>query len=347
MTALHEAIKKVATGPHLSKDLSYDEAFTAMQSILDGQADEVQAAIFFIALRMKRETETENRALLDAMQRATDQVTVNTDQLMTIADPFNGFSRHSPVAAFMPAVLAASGLATVATGVYEMGPKFGVTHAQVLAQVGIPVNLSPHEAANQINDSRIGWAYLDQSQSAPAVFALQDLRKRMIKRPSLATLEKLLMPLKAAQTFVHTGFVHKAYPPVLAAMSATQGFDRAVIVRGLEGGVIPTLRKPSDNHLMVGDETVDWSINPEDFGIEQDTRGVRQNDTLDARTAADAGVAALKGEPGPAYDSLVLGAGIALLGSGQCRSASEAAGRVRASLENGSAYQHFAGGQRP
>lgn len=345
MTALYNAIKKVATGPHLSKDLSYEEAFDAMNLVLSGQADEVQAAIFLIALRMKRETDTENRALLDAMQKATHQLMVKRDQLMLIADPFNGFSRHSPMAAFLPAVLAAAGLPSVATGVYEMGPKFGVTHAQVLELAGVSVTLSPAQAAEQVNDMETGWAYLDQSQSAPSLFALQDLRKRIIKRPSLATLEKLLMPLKAAQTFVQTGFVHKAYPAVLAEMSVAQGFDQAVIVNGVEGGVIPTLRKPSDNYQMIGGECQPFPVNPADFGIEQDTRGVRQETTLDAKTAAQDGLAALRGEPGAGYDSLVLGAGMALLGCGLCQTADEAAKRVRQALDTGKANEHFVRGQ--
>ena len=64
MTALAEAIKKVATGPHLSKDLSQQESQLAMDEILSGQADPVQAAIFLIALGMKRETDDENLGLL-------------------------------------------------------------------------------------------------------------------------------------------------------------------------------------------------------------------------------------------------------------------------------------------
>lgn len=346
MTALHNAIKKVATGPHMSKNLSYEEAFDAMELVLGGEADEVQCAIFLIALRMKRETEIENRALMDAMQQATCQLAVDRQQLLVLTDPFNGFSRHSPVAAFLPAVLAACGLPTVSTGVYEMGPKFGVTHAQVLEQAQVAIHQTPEQAVACINNPDIGWAYLDQSQSAPTVFALQDLRKRIIKRPSLATLEKLLMPLRAEQNFVQTGFVHKAYPEVLTAMSAGQGFDRAVIVRGLEGGVIPTLRKPSENHLMISNQSHPLPVDPADFGIDQDTRGVRQQSTLDAKTAADDGLAALQGQPGPAYDSLVLGAGIALLGCGLVESASQAAEQVRQALENGLAYQHFTKGQQ-
>ena len=102
-------------------------------------------------------------------------------------------------------------------GVHEMGPKFGVTHSQVLSLAGIDVDSSVEQARDRINDREIAWAYLDQAKATPALFALQALRTRMIKRPSLATLEKMVMPIKAlGKTHIQIGFVHKAYPTVLA-----------------------------------------------------------------------------------------------------------------------------------
>ena len=50
-------LQRIATGPELSKDLSEEETYHAMTHILAGSADEVQSAIFLIALRMKRETD--------------------------------------------------------------------------------------------------------------------------------------------------------------------------------------------------------------------------------------------------------------------------------------------------
>ena len=103
MTALTAAIKKVATGPHLNKDLSQKEAFDAMTEILSGQADEVQAAIFFIALRIKRETNDENLGILQAIQAQTQQESADIDQLLILSDPYNGYNRHCPITAFLPA----------------------------------------------------------------------------------------------------------------------------------------------------------------------------------------------------------------------------------------------------
>lgn len=342
MSAVAQAIKKVATGPHLSKDLTLDESREAMLEILEDKVDPVQAAVMLIALRMKRETDDENLGMLQAMQQLTHQQMLDLPDVLIMADPFNGFNRHCPVAAFLPAVLAACDMPAVSQGVYEMGPKFGVTHAQVLEAAGLPVNLSPQQIAQQLQNADCGWAYSDQAQMTPSLFALQHLRKLMIKRPSIATLEKLIMPVKARRTHLQTGFVHKAYPPVLDFLARQAGFDSALIVRGLEGGVVPTLRETSMNHYLHDGTLHFMPIHPVDFGIHQETRGVMaEKGRPTAIESAEQGLAALNGEKGPARDVLILGAALALL---QCRdheSPQHAADVVRKKLDDGQVLAHF------
>ena len=43
---INPVLQKIATGPHLSKNLSEEEAYAAMQSILRGEVHDVQSAIF-------------------------------------------------------------------------------------------------------------------------------------------------------------------------------------------------------------------------------------------------------------------------------------------------------------
>jgi anthranilate phosphoribosyltransferase len=342
MTALAEAIKKVATGPHLSKDLSVEEARLATTEILSGEADEVQAAIFFIAMRMKIETHEENLGILQALQAYTLQETSEVEHVMTIADPFNGFNRHCPVMAFLPAVLAASGLPTVSQGVKEMGPKFGVTHSQVLSAAGINVDLSVKEATQRINQPELAWTYLDQEHASPAVFAQQGLRTRIIKRPSLATLEKMVVPIKAKHNHLQIGFVHKAYPPVLAWLAQQIGLESALIIRGIEGGVLPTLRETSNNHRAFADGVQSCELNPTAFGIEQDTRGVLpEQETVTAAETVELALQALNGHTGTTYDSLVYGAASALWHTGLQSTKQQAAEHVRYVLNSGKAKAHF------
>ena len=344
MSALVTAIKKVATGPHLSKDLSQDEARLAMTEILSGQADPVQAAIFFISLRIKTETHEENLGILEALQACTEQRNVDVDNLLMISDPFNGFNRHCPVSAFLPAVLAASGLATFSQGVKKMGPKFGITHSQVLAEAGINVDLSVNQACDRLNNTELAWTFIDQRMATPALFALQNLRTRMIKRPSLATLEKLTLPLKArGKTHLQIGFVHKAYPSVLAWLANQAGFDSALIIRGIEGGILPTLREPSNCFQTFTGDAIEYSVDPDKFGIEQTTRGVLpvEGSEVTAQQTVELGLAGLSGQTGPAYDSLVLGGAIALWHCGLQESQQQAADHVRQVIKSGRANAFF------
>jgi anthranilate phosphoribosyltransferase len=341
MSVVAEAIKKVATGPHLSKDLSVDEAREAALEILSGQADDVQAAIFFIALRMKTETNGENLGVLQALQQFTEQVDVNVEHLLNLSDPFNGYNRHCPVVAFLPAVLAASGLPCISQGVKEMGPKFGVTHSQVLSAAGVNVDLSVAEAAKRVNE--FGWAYIDQAHASPAVFALENLRTRMIKRPCIATLEKMVLPLKAKHNHLHIGFVHKAYPAVLTWLAQQIGLTSAFVIRGIEGGVLPTLRETSNNHIARSDTVETCELNPTDFGIKQDTRGVlpQKYEHVTAEETVELAMLALEGQQGAAFDSLVYGAAMALWQTGLANSKQHAADHVREVIVSGQAKAYF------
>jgi anthranilate phosphoribosyltransferase len=348
MTALAEAIKKVATGPHLSKDLTTEQANQAVTEILSGEADPVQAAIFFIAMRMKIETNEENLGILQALQAYTKQGKADVEHLMTLSDPFNGFNRHCPIMAFLPAVLAASGLPALSQGVKEMGPKFGVTHSQVLAYAGVNTDLSTEQAATQITDSNIGWSFIDQKQATPSLYALEDLRTRIIKRPSLSTLEKMIMPIKASgKNHLQIGFVHKAYPSVLGWLAPQMSFDSALIVRGIEGGILPTLREKSNCFRAIGDELNACEFEPIEFGIEQTTRGLlpQQSEDVTAAETVELGMQALNGQTGVAFDSLVYGAAMGLWHCGLQDTQQAAADHVRTVIKSGKALAHFEQGK--
>ena len=344
MSALVNAIKKVATGPHLTKNLTQDEANLAMTEILSGQTDPVQAAIFFIALRIKVETYEENSGILKALQASTKQYQADIDQLLIISDPFNGFNRHCPISAFLPAVLAASGLATLSQGVKEMGPKFGITHSQVLAEAGINVDLTVQQATERLNNTELSWSFIDQRHATPDLYALQELRTRMIKRPSLATLEKIIMPIKSQRkTHLQIGFVHKVYPAVLAKLAQQAGFDSALIIRGIEGGVLPTLREESHCFQSTKGIAEDYLLKPVEFGIKQSTRGLlsAKGTNVSAQQTVELALQALSGQTGVAFDSLVLGAASALWHCGLQNSQQQAADHVRKVIKSGCAKVFF------
>ncbi|MEW5893717.1 MAG: anthranilate phosphoribosyltransferase [Pseudomonadota bacterium] len=356
---MHSIIQRIATGPDLSKDISQEEARLGMQAILDNAVDPVQAGIFFIALRMKRETDEENKGVLDAILAATQRVTAEVDAVVDIADPYDGYNRCLPAAPFLPALLAELGVPAVNHSVEAVGPKYGVTARHVLQAAGVNVDLTPEAAARRLADPALGWAYVDQAQYCPKLHDLVDLRSRIIKRQAVTTVEVLAKPIVGRKrTHFVTGYVHKPYPPIYAMLARHAGFDSGLIIRGVEGGVIPSLRQ-SGKYFAYQDrgEEVGFEIDPEALGIAQSVRAVplpadlpkseREGDEVaimvdvkaTAQAAAEAGLAALCGNKGASYDSLVLGAALILHHLGRARSLAEAADMARAALDSGKAAQ--------
>lgn len=359
--AMRACIQKIATGPELSKDLSMEEARAGMRAILEGRVDPVQAAVFLIALRMKRETDDENRGILRALIEATGTVHADVDEVVDVADPYDGYARTLPASPFLPAVLAACGVPALAHGVESLGPKYGITHRKVLAAAGVPVDDTPQQAAQRLADPERGWAYVDQRAFCPPLHDLQALRTLIVKRPCLTTVEVLLGPVRGrVRTHLLTGYVHKAYPRVYALLAREAGFDSALIVRGVEGGVIPSLQQPAKvfEYHDRGEER-QILVDPTTLGIDQPVRAVPLPDDLPpgpaaedriarefdvdaaAAAAAAAGRAALDGRPGPTRDSLVYAAAICLHHLGRHGSLQEAARAAAHSLDSGAARARF------
>ena len=359
---MRDLIGRVATGPEYSKDLSFEESRAAMQYILNDSADPVQAGVYLIALRMKRETDDENGGSLQAILDATEHVVADVDALIDIAEPYDGYTRGAPVTAFLPIVLATCGLPTVSHGLEEVGPKFGVTHRKVLRAAGINVDLSPRQAAEQINNPDIGWAYIDQKNFCKPLHDLVPLRKRIIKRPVLTTVEVLAKPIVGKQTtHLMTGYVHKPYPPVYEKLAKLAKYDSAVIVRGVEGGITPALNKPAKYFEYHGLNNVlqEFDITPEEAGIEQSHRcvplppatqitqlknGIEEN-SVDiealAKASADLGLAALNGEAGPGRDCLAYSAAIMLKHMQKTDSLKEGVAIATETMTSGTAMKHF------
>ncbi|MGE4594768.1 MAG: anthranilate phosphoribosyltransferase [Gammaproteobacteria bacterium] len=320
-TLIHSIIQRIATGPELSKNIELDEASAAMSAILKGEIDEVQSAIFLIALRMKRETVEENFGILDALLKATDCQQADVEDLVDLGDPYSGYNRSIPISSFLPPLLAELGLPCIIHGLDSVTPKFGLTHKHINQALDGNTNKSVKEAKAQLEDSKKGWTYLDQSRYCASLHALVPLRNKVVKRTVVNTVESLIGPIRAKRTHSILGFVHKPYPPIYAALTARAGFDTSLVIRGVEGGVVPSLRQKGLMISYVGEvEKARVEIDPKAMGIEQALRAIAfpksmttENDKVAlAEHTVALGRAALSGERGMFYDGLVYTASLIL-----------------------------------
>ena len=343
-TLIHSIIQRIATGPELSKNIELEEAHAAMSAILDCQIDDVHSAIFLIALRMKRETIEENFGILDALLQATDFHQADVEDLVDLGDPYSGSNRSIPISAFLPPLLAELGLPCIIHGLDGVTPKFGLTHKHVNQALNNNTELSVQKAKTQLEDSKKGWTYLDQSCDCAALHDLLSLRNKVVQRTVVNTVESLIGPIRAKRTHSILGFVHKPYPPIYAALTARAGFDTSLVIRGVEGGVVPSLRQKGLMISFVGEvEKARVEIDPKAMGIEQVLRAIAfpknmttENDkTALAEHTVTLGKAALSGEKGMFYDGLVYTASLILWHLGKTIDLDCAAEQVREVLDSG------------
>jgi len=199
---------------------------------------------------------------------------------------------------------------------------------------GNPIELSHNnhkEIVERLENKNIGWAYADQSIFNPKLHNLMGLRKQIIKRPVITTVEVLVKPVSSKNDMFFTGFVHKPYPPIYLELSRNAGFNSATVIRGTEGGIIPSLRQTGKVHFYHSADKQDesYEVFPDDLGIIQSSRAVdipneitrkntkdkiesKVNATDIAKETIKLGIDALSGNDGPMLSCIQLGAAIIL-----------------------------------
>ena len=342
--AVREAIQSIAVGPDRGRDISAELAEQIMTGILDGLADPVQAAVFLIALRMKRESIDEFTGLLSALDKSTHKLQVNVKTLVCLADPFDGYVRSATMTPFIAPVLAACGLHVLIHGVESVGPKHGVTAHKVYAAHGIKALYDQQLAKNNIET--YGWAYLDQSSYNAKLYGLQGLRDKIIKRSALTTLDRILCPLRAQDTTaLALAYVHKAYPSIYAELAKQVGYQQVLLFKGVEGGLAPALNKPIRRYFCDSPETfasLEKQILELDLTLQAQRAAV---DLADFKNPVEetlaVGLKVLKGSKDIARKSLTLAAANILYSFSPEHSFNRCVEKVERSLDNGSALATF------
>lgn len=361
---VHSVLQRVATGPELSKNISYEEAHSMMNALLQDKIDPVQAAVFLIGLRMKRETNEELKGLLDSLRDNTTHATAESSDVVVFSDPYNGFNRTLHASLFVLPVLAACGVSAYSHGVELAGPKYGVTHHQIIKSLSGDPLQSMQSVAHRLADPDIGWGYADQSQFCSPLHDLLVLRSKIIKRPALSTTEVMLTPVTgAARTHLVTGYVHKPYKETYTMLAQHMKLDSLLLIRGTEGGVIPSFRarahfvrymdeQPAEEHDA---ELEPMQLNrdyraediPDNFAKPKTPLqhiGMKWDNEKLARLCADKGLSALNGEAGAVQDAAVIGTALTLWHLGKTSSLTEAADTARKAIKSGEALSRLKAG---
>ena len=353
------------------RDLSVAEAQNAMEYFWKDSVPEWMKGAFLQAERIKRESFEENIVFFDSLWVQGQRIEVDLPILVDLCDSYDGTNRSYHLTPFVAALLGASGVPTVLHGIESLGPKYGITTAQILRQAGKSTTHSLRQAKENLLNPDIHWCYVDQSVSFPQLFAMRRLRHDMVKRPFLATFDKLLQPIHNRRgNIVITGYVHAHYrSEIIKLLSLRNQNHMAFNLRSIEGSTNCWGKKPTPyigfhrgaNNLNLGGMQLPCSMNPElplaefltkegnhlvegellpeDFGIHREDHRLIKGIT--ALQTARGGLSALQGERGLIHDLLIYQAAAFLWLSRVAPGKREAAEQARETLQSKKAWRHW------
>ena len=303
-----ELLAKVGSGERTSTGLDRAEADEILTRLLQGLASPAQAGAFLIAhrLRMVRSSS------LSGSQRLGPTLPPNRRTTISFGVPFDGRSRTAPLLPLTALVLNAAGLAVVLHGADPMPVKYGITQAELLEAMGLPLAQLDWKAMGRLFAEE-GLALMHQPSHFPLAEGLIDLREQIGKRPPIATLE-LLWSCCSSNHLQVSGFVHSPTELLMAETWALLGQNNGLTIKGLEGGVdLPTSRVSIAAHWHQPNTDGAFDPKPQRLILHARDHGLRADEpeltTLDAWSAMARD--ALDGT-GPLVKPLIWNAGFVL-----------------------------------
>ena len=315
-------IKAVGTGPRGSRALTFDEAREATAGLLAGEVSPVQAGAFLVAMRIKGETPAEiagvTQALRDAARAVAPEPPSGGRPVVACAGAYDGMGETPHLSLAAAILAAAAGARVVVHCGTRIGPKRGTTPADVLVALGGPLRPKPSESLAMLE--RADVALVHASAAIPGWDALAAIRDEIGLRGPLHTAEKLVDHLGATRFVV--GHTHSSYRERILGALQQLGAQRAIAVRGMEGGDVLRCGRPS---AADGGGPLD---------IPETPGSVLRGDA-DPHVAADLTRAIVAGEEhGVATHTAVLSAGLRLLAAGCCASVGAGAALAAAAIED-------------
>ncbi|WP_020605806.1 anthranilate phosphoribosyltransferase [Spirosoma spitsbergense] len=196
-------------------------------------------------MRVRHETNEEYHGLMRAAERTYSPgfgpISCADRPLIQLADPFDGVEHSYLITPLLGQFFQKRGYGAISMVGRSGGPKFMLNALDLYMNLGCQFLQSNHELDTPLHS--FGWV-LDQKALSPALNRWVDRRTVIIKRPFLATLEKVLNPCHAR--ILVTSVFHITYQMKMAELAMLAGFDGVIVLkRGLEGSLAPSTSRSS------------------------------------------------------------------------------------------------------
>jgi anthranilate phosphoribosyltransferase len=324
MVEIKALISQIASGATLSREMAY-EAFDAMMS---GEVTPSQIGGLLMGLRVRGETVDEITGAVTAMRAKMLPVAApdNAIDVVGTGGDASGSYNISTCAAF---VVAGAGVPVAKHGNRALSSRSGA--ADVLAALGVKIDISPEIIATCIREARIGFMFAPAHH--PAMKHVGPTRVELGTRTIFNLLGPLSNPAGVKRQMV--GVFSRQWVEPLAHVLKNLGSQRAYVVHGSDGLDEITTSGPTTVAALEEGMVRSFEIVPEEVGLPRTKPEALRGG--DAEANAQALKSVLQGRTGPYRDIAVLNAAAALVVAAKARTLADGVKLAERAIDSGEA----------
>jgi anthranilate phosphoribosyltransferase len=328
MDDLKSIIAKVATGATLSRE----EAASAFDRMMSGEATPSQLGGLLMALRVRGETVDEITGAVSAVRAKMLRVKAPTDAVDVVGTGGDG-SGSVNVSTCASFIVAGTGVPVAKHGNRALSSRSGA--ADVLSSLGVKIDITPEQVGRCIAEAGIGFMFAPSHH--PAWKNVGPTRVELATRTIFNLLGPLANPAGVKRQMV--GVFSKQWVLPLAQVLKNLGSEAVWVVHGSDGLDEITLTGPTFVAALEGGAIRSFEVSPEDVGLKRVAGEALKGGNSAANAVALQSV--LDGRPSPYRDVALLNAAAALVVAGRAKDLKEGMTLGIQSIDSGAAAERL------
>src|SRR6202167_1204898 len=328
MDDLKSIIAKVATGAALGRE----EAATAFEQMMAGEATPSQMGALLMALRVRGETVDEITGAVSAMRAKMLRVKAPADAIDVVGTGGDG-SGSVNVSTCASFIVAGAGVPVAKHGNRALSSRSGA--ADVLSSLGVRIDITPEHVGRCIAEAGIGFMFAPSHH--PAMKNVGPTRVELATRTIFNLLGPLANPAGVKRQMV--GVFSKQWVLPLAQVLKNLGSESGWVVHGSDGLDEITLTGPTFVAALEGGTIRSFEVSPEQVGLKRVGGEALKGGDAAANAVALRNV--LDGKPSPYRDVALLNAAAALVVAGRTKDLKEGLTLGTRSIDDGAAAERL------
>lgn len=271
---IKEALEQLINKQDLTREASAD----LFQHIMTGTATPTQIAGILIAFASKGETPAEIAGAVDTMRALSSKVSVTADYLVDTCGTGGSGMKLFNISTAAAFVTAAAGATVAKHGNRGMTSKSG--SADVLEAAGVNLSLTPEQIAHCIQEVGIGFMFAQTHHSAMRFAG--PVRQELGVRTLMNILGPMTNPAAAPNQMI--GVFSPERQRTMAQVLQLLGSKHVVLVHSQGLDEIRLDASTAVVELKAG-QIIEYSIHPDDFGIDEQSVESLKTDSVAASLA--------------------------------------------------------------